>query len=296
MTEIITHTSDPRIARKDRLNHDLRAAAARMGNQQARFLVDAYYTMQDDRKRSYSQERATLASGEPHLVISWLAVNAETLEEDIRRLLGEYADTHPVGKWLRTITGIGPVIAAGLLAHIDINKAPTAGHIWKFAGLDPEVKWEKGQKRPWNAKLKTLCWKIGQSFMKFSGNPNCMYGHIYRQRKEYEIARNEAGGNAETAKAILATNRFGKQTEAYKAYIKGKLPAGQIDARARRYAVKILLSHLQMVWYFHEKGELPNPFNTDLPNGGGLGTAFDISPMNTEMFPGLTEAIANAKH
>jgi hypothetical protein len=40
-----------------------------------------------------------------------------------------------------SIKGIGPVIAAGLLANIDITKAPTAGHIWRFAGLDPSSKW-----------------------------------------------------------------------------------------------------------------------------------------------------------
>ena len=37
--------------------------------------------------------------------------------------------------------GIGPVIAAGLLANIDIKQAPTVGHIWRFAGLDPTNKW-----------------------------------------------------------------------------------------------------------------------------------------------------------
>src|SRR5581483_161544 len=25
--------------------------------------------------------------------------------------------------------------------HIDIEKAPTAGHIWRFAGLDPTLRW-----------------------------------------------------------------------------------------------------------------------------------------------------------
>jgi hypothetical protein len=44
-----------------------------------------------------------------------------------------------------------------LLARIDIVKAPTAGHIWRYAGLDPTVRWNKGEKRPWNAGLKVLC-------------------------------------------------------------------------------------------------------------------------------------------
>ena len=54
---------------------------------------------------------------------------------------------------------------------------------------------------------------------------------------------------------------FKKTTEAYKAYIKGKLPPAHIQARSTRYAVKLFLSHLHEVWYKHEFGKNPpNPF------------------------------------
>ena len=92
-----------------------------------------------------------------------------------------------------SITGIGPVIAAGMIANIDIKKCQTAGAIWKFAGLDPTVEWKKGQKRPWNADLKTLCWKLGQSFLKVQSNSNAFYSRLYLERKEYETEKNEKG-------------------------------------------------------------------------------------------------------
>jgi len=63
------------------------------------------------------------------------------MENQIKRSLDKFTDHHPVGKWMKSIHGIGPVIAAGMLAHIDIEKAPTAGHIWRYAGLDPTVVW-----------------------------------------------------------------------------------------------------------------------------------------------------------
>jgi hypothetical protein len=156
------------------------------------------------------------------------------------------------------VYGIGPVIAAGLMAHIDITKCPTVGHIWRFAGLDPTLKWEKGQKRPFNGPLKTLCWKVGQSFMKFSGQAECQYGAIYRERKQYEIERNEAGGNAAAAAEVLAA----KPNHAQRAiYATGKLSPAQIDARARRYAVKLFLSHMHAVWYEQHFGtEPPLPY------------------------------------
>ena len=156
------------------------------------------------------------------------------------------------------MVGVGPVIAAGLLAHIDIHKAKTAGALWKYAGLDPSAQWKKGQKRPWNAALKVLCWKLGESFVKVSGNKNDVYGKIYKQRKELEAQRNESGEFAEQAKAKLEKFNIGKTTDAYKAYSIGKLPPAHIHARATRFAVKLFLSHLQEVWWKHE-------FHTDPP-------------------------------
>jgi hypothetical protein len=160
-----------------------------------------------------------------------------------------------------SIVGIGPVIAAGMLAHIDITKAPTVGHIWRFAGLDPTLKWEKGQKRPWNAELKTLCWKLGESFVKSSGHEASFYGPIYATRKKLETERNEAGAFAEQAAAALAAKRYRADTVARQAYEAGKLPPARIHLRATRYAVKLFLSHLHHVWYEVEfRMPPPKPF------------------------------------
>lgn len=255
-----------------RLTRDMATAAAKLTDTEARYLVDAYYMMQDDRKRSSNQVRALGEDAEPNSVLQWLADQSTTLEAQIKRALDKYTQHHLMGSWMREVHGIGPVLSAGLLAHIDIEKAPTVGHIWRFAGLDPTVTWEKKTKRPWNAQLKTLCWKIGDSFVKFSGADECFYGHVYLQRKRYEIDRNEAMGNVGTAQARAST--VGKTTEAYKSYSIGKLPPGHIDMRARRYAVKLFLSHMHGEWYrrhFGKEPPLPYPI-------GVLGHAHMIQP------------------
>jgi transposase len=73
----------------------------------------------------------------------------KTVEREIRKALDLYSDEHVPGVWAKSIIGIGPVIAAGLLAHIEIERAPTVGHIWAFAGLDPTRKWgRKGRNGP----------------------------------------------------------------------------------------------------------------------------------------------------
>lgn len=257
----------------EKLKRDIHRAAVFLSDDEARFLVDYYYIAQEDRKRSANQQRSLQENAEPNAVIGWLTAQSGTLEKQILRALDRYTDAHVMGNWMREIYGIGPVLSAGLLAHIDITKAPTVGHIWSFAGLDPRATWEKGKKRPWNAGLKTLCWKVGQSFMKFSNHPDCVYGHLYKQRKQYEINRNEAGGNAEAAAKGAA--RVNKSTDAYKSYSIGKLPPAQIDARARRWAVKIFLSHLHAEWYRRHFGvEPPKPFAIAI-----LGHAHEIYPI-----------------
>ena len=242
-----------------KLNKDIKNASVTLSDQEARYLVDTYYQMQEYRKRTVNQCRKleTTPDGEPHETLSFFADNFDTLERNIKSVLESYAKSKPIGRWLLSICGIGPVISAGLMAHIDIKKVQTAGQIQAFAGLDPTKEWKKGEKRPWNASLKALCWKIGQSFVKVSNNDNDVYGKIYKQRKDYELAKNEAGDYAEQAATKLEKYKIGKDTEAYKWYSIGKLPPAHIQQRAERYAVKIFLSHLFSVWYELDRGEKP---------------------------------------
>ena len=213
-----------------RLTRDLRAAARTLSEDEARFLVDAYYAMQRDRIRAGHQERTLAKGDEPRDVMSWLADQREVLEKQVGRALDAYSGAHPVGVWARSIVGIGPIIAAGLLAHIDIARAPTVGHIWRFAGLDPTTTWAKGTKRPWNGSLKRLCFLIGESFVKVSNNERDVYGKVYRARKELEATRNAAGDYADQAAASLAAKRFGADTEARKHYEAGTPPPARIPS------------------------------------------------------------------
>src|SRR3954469_12877899 len=175
-----------------RLNRDIKLATATLERREARYLVDTYYQLQDYRISTSNQSRSMHADEEPHLTLDFFKRQMETLERQVRTVLDTWTSTDPLGQWAKSITGIGPVIAAGLLAHIDIEKAPTGGHIWRYAGLDPTVTWNKGEKRPWNASLKVICWKAGESFVKVSNNKNDIYGHYYAERKEFENQRNDA--------------------------------------------------------------------------------------------------------
>ena len=269
----------PIIEELDQLTDDVRARASLMGAREARFLVDTYYQMQERRKASANQERSLIQAQEPITLIDFFTSMATYSEKRIRQMLQAYAEGKASGAWAMSIRGIGPVIAAGLAAHIDISLAPTTGHIWRFAGLDPTLAWDKGQKRPFNAKLKVLCWKIGESFVKVKNHDEDIYGKLYDYRKRLEEERNEAGQFAEQAQHMLDTKKIGKGTEAYKAYSAGKLPPAHIHSRAKRYAVKLFLAHYHHVAYEIANGTPPpKPYVLD-----HMGHAHYMSPPNWPM-------------
>jgi len=262
-----------------RLSKDLRKAAEALTVAEARFLVDAYYQVQQFRIEAAGQARAAVAAGEPAEFTGWIGRVMKTLEGAIVSALDRYTETRTEGRWAKSLVGIGPVLSAGLLAHIDITKAATAGAIWRFAGLDPTSTWAKETKRPWNARLKVLCWKIGESFIKQQSHPDDVYGRVYVERKAFERARNESGALGDQAAAALAAKRYRKETRAKVAYEAGRLPDAHIHARARRYAVKLFLAHYHHVAYEVATGS-PPPRPYIIEHGGH--THF-IAPPNWPM-------------
>jgi hypothetical protein len=281
------------------------AAASHLGDAEVRYLVDAYYIAQENRKRSAGQVRALAEvtpshpRAEPNVIVNWLEKQNAKIEAQIKRVLDAYTQAHPMGDWMRSHVGVGPVISAGLLAHIymgtwcadchahdeetcaarqadpkakgpahawrPVDSCPTVGHIWQFAGIAGagQLPWKKGEKRPHNADLKVLTWKLGQSFMKFHNHPGCYYGAVYAERKAYEIARNVPGGwNKPEVERRLREGIGRKGTEAHTYLIRGLLPPAAMDGRARRYAVKQFLAHMHGVWYERWSGRpapLPYP-------------------------------------
>lgn len=229
-----------------------------IGKAEMRFLVDYYYQIQHYRIQANNQIRS-LAESEQS-IISFIGDSFENLENDIKKILDKATDKKEIGLWLKSICGVGPVISAGLISHLDIEKAPHSSSFIRFAGLDPTLEWKKGSIRPFNAKLKCLMWKLSESFVKVQNNEKDFYGKLYAKRKDQELRKNERMEFEETAKEILANKNFNKLTEAYKHYNSGKLPPAHINSRAQRYVKVIFLHHLWAIMYedfYNKKPENP---------------------------------------
>lgn len=308
-----------------KLDIDLRDASRMLSQREVRYLVDLYYQCQEYRIATANQNRALEALKEPNQLILWALGNFQTLEKNIAKVMDKYTLTTLTGQWMRSITGIGPIITAGLLGHIEIEKAPTAGQIWRYAGLDPSVEWignqravdlvakiagsgkvrittehvarcahevnrnfdnilrqaqgEDGKltrkglvgalaKRPWNSKLKTLCWKMGECFVKVMNRPSDYYGKVYAKRKALEISKNENGDYRE--QALRKLERFNITAQPTRGiYESGMLPPAHLHERAKRYAVKLFLSHMHHVLHVEKIGFLPPPPRPYIIEHGG---------------------------
>jgi hypothetical protein len=236
-----------------KLSKDMKKAASTMTRNQARYLLSLYLTMQDTRKASDQKilKMEERDKGEGHSVLDWASDNALALEKQILGALQAYAESQPMGQWAMAVDGIGPVVAAGLLAHVDVEKCPTVGHVWAFMGYDPTKKWEKGQKRPHNAALKQIGYYAGESFVKCVKSP---YRKVYDDRKAYERAKNERGEYADVAAAVVKARPTHAQAKTYK---EGKLPDGHIHSRCKRYAVKQFIADWWMEAYKQHTGKTP---------------------------------------
>ena len=151
-----------------------------------------------------------------------------------------------MGDWLFEIRGIGPVLAAGIIAHIDITRARHCSSLWQYAGLNPAAVWEKGQVRPWNAKLKQVMWKVGESFVKSGGQ----YKHVYDIRKEYESRMNDDGKFGQQAQRYYDSLRKWAEANNESLVIEdpNKIPKVLLHKRAKKFAVRIFIQHLWVEW------------------------------------------------
>lgn len=258
-----------------RLSRQMSASARELSPMMQRMFVDLYYNLQDDRKRLASQLRAN--DLEPNEWFQYMTDHMTRLEKMVGAALDKASDQMAVSRWAKTVYGCGPILASAFAAYIDIERTPSVSGLWSLAGLNPEAKWEKGQKRPWNAALKVARWKLGDSFRKFHKREECTYGHLYAKRKVYEVANNDKGTYADQAVTTLrernikdiATRKWyggcypagttagvlavlfedaARQTLERDRYLREvelapgdgvpMLPLGRIDMRSMRYSVK----------------------------------------------------------
>jgi len=225
-----------------------------------RALVDYRFSAQGRRKAAGNQLGAIerrVDTAPDAFALRVLKEDFSIVEKKADRAIVAMVEAHEAGRWAVSIEGVGHTFAGVLLAYVDIRICTTAGKLWRFFGVDPTCKWEKGKKRPYFALGKTVTWQIGESFKKLGADSPCLYAQLYRTRKAQEVERNDAGTFREQALARLeeaTRKKWSISPLQRETWAGGKLQPIGLDLRAGRYAAKMFLSHFHHVLHEVELG------------------------------------------
>lgn len=153
-------------------------------------------------------------------IVEYFGRRFETLEADIMEIIRSSVRDHEMWPWLEAVKGIGPTLAGALLAHIDIRIPTSVSGLWRYAGQGvnnttlQRDRPTKGERLPYNAELKRICYLIETAFLR-SGSP---------YRLEYDLKK------------------------AYYVEHRPDWTPGHSDQAAKRAMVKLFLEHLFTVW------------------------------------------------
>jgi hypothetical protein len=228
-----------------------------MGNKEAQYLLDMYLFML---KRRVAIASKISRCGIESRALGFLLDQIKAREGHARVLLDIYSDNHPVGAKMKEVKGIGPVIAAGLLAHVNMDRATTYGKILAYGGFNPNMVWNKGELRPFCAEFRSILIHAKRVFQFLSGNPTSYFGMHFKRYKNLIIAQNENGGMKEAAAAKLAKFNYRHETKAYQCYIEGKLPPAHITQLAGTKTLKLFIGCLHKYWSEHLGRSAPLPY------------------------------------
>jgi len=195
-------------------------------------------------ERKATQNRIRDLKKQYELDVSDLEEIKKSLEEKIREIeerLKELVRGERIWEWLEKVNGVSEINAAGLIAKIgDISRFDTVSDLWSFFGLRPkssfnfdDCKWENYQHyRQATKEERTLVvYDIGEQFVL---KKDSFYRRFYENRR----------------KKTEKDERFGNPKDNKLHYYRD----------ARRYAVKIFLSHLYEVWRRMEGLETRTPY------------------------------------
>lgn len=157
-----------------------------------KLLTRLFYEAQGQRKAAANRVRAYEAL---HIEVPYAhkaLEDARDYEAHLAKHIQAMLKVNPFyNAWLKHVKGIGPLLAASLLAELGSpQRFNTVSALWTYSGLkvkDGEaVRRKKGEKSGWNPAVKMTAWKIASQFVK---TKDCLGRQLYDDYKAYYIAR-----------------------------------------------------------------------------------------------------------
>ncbi len=176
--------------------------------------------------------------------------NAEKYEAEYKKLMMEFVESEIIyKKFLEKIKGISAILSANLIKEFGYcENAPYISSLWKYCGMHVDngqapVR-KRGEKLEFNAKLRTMVWKISDSFVK---QRTPFYRNIYDKEKKKQVKMLDSfleGLSKEDLKKFKKIKKRDEKRE-FVSEVNPKAPVSLMNAdlRARRKMVKIFLAH-----------------------------------------------------
>lgn len=180
------------------------------------------------------------------------------LEDFVDGRVADLIEGHPAFPWFSRVKGVGRENIGKVVGLVDIRKCSHVSSLWKFAGFSVEdgvaPKLRKGGgKLEYNSKLRSMCWRLGQSLMRAKGK---FYDYYLKEKDKY-YQRYENQG----VKIVPATSlptRDGKRYEP-----DGVISEGHVHNQALRKTIKLFLACLWVVWREAEGLPITKPYAID---------------------------------
>lgn len=215
-----------------------------MESEAVRALVEVYYDVQKVRIAAEHRIRKAgehgLSEASVTVLMDWVNERMDKQEAELKAMVLKQIKDEPLwNDWLEGVKGIGPCIAGGLMAWVgDCSRFPTISKLWAYCGMHVvdgrAPRRERGKKANWNATLRTLCWKAGQSFVRV--------GEGYRDLYLKEKARLR-GLHPEPIPFDPPRHKKARPGDEGEPGEIMQFSDGHIDAMARRHTAKLFLAH-----------------------------------------------------
>ena len=222
--------------------------------------------------RIYATKRAESLTKEELSIygITTLLENAESFEKDLEKMIRNQLKNHAIyTQYLAKIQGIGPLIAAGLIAYIDdIKKFDHVSSLWQYCGYGMnrycqnckmpmyiEIEYETGKVAKKLASYEN-CWKcdsptitiIQKKTAGYQSNWNDKLKQLaWKATKSFVMQPATKSGYRKLYDKIKSEERK-KHPKQVKNGNRKNFTDGHINNRAMRKISKIFLAHLWQTW------------------------------------------------
>lgn len=160
-------------------------------NNELRALVDLRNRTLQKNRIAFGNRKAAIEAGRDSatnenvaLIDRWYERFAE-LEKECERDIKDLAEEFDIINAMVEIKGVGFMLAAQIVAMIDIHRADTVSALWRYSGYGvvdgQRERHVRGEKSHYNTRLKTILYNLAESFLR----SNSPYRKVYDDARAY---------------------------------------------------------------------------------------------------------------